>query len=295
MIKRRVCMAKIKIIADTGADIPKETAEKYDITVFPFMSIFGEEVYRSGEELSSEAFFEKLESSGIIPTTSQTPYVEMEETLRKCSAEYDSVIVFTLSSKASGQYNTLQMIKRDLLEENPNADIRIIDSMSFTIAIGMTVRYAAILAQNGASADEIEQKSLDYLNGWDMYFLVGTLDYLEKGGRINKASAVLGALLDIKPVLSIRGGLVEVVDKFRGKKNLVKKLIKKMKENPGFDPEAKQFGIVHANSELGEQMKVALKEEYPDCEIVMYNQLGAIIGTHTGPDVIAVFFRRKTA
>lgn len=288
-------MAKIKIIADTGADIPEEVVKEYDITIFPFISIFGEQTYRSGEELSSNEFFEKLEKSGIIPTTSQTPYVEMEQALRKYSAEYDSVMVFTLSSKASGQYNTLQMIKRDLLEENPNADIRIIDSMSFTIAIGMTVRYSAELARQGLGADEIEKKAAEYLKGWDMYFLVGSLDYLEKGGRINKASAVLGTLLDIKPVLSIRDGLVEVVDKFRGKKNLVKKLIKKMQENPDFDPSANEFGVVHANSELGEQMKAELKNEYPSSEIVMYNQLGAIIGTHTGPDVIAVFFRKKGA
>lgn len=286
-------MAKIKFIADTGADIPEDIVKKYDLTIFPFMSIFGDEMYRSGEELSGRDFFKKLEEYDGIPTTSQTPYFEMEDALKKYSAEYDAVIVFTLSSKASGQHNSLQAIRRDLLEENPNWDIRIIDSMSFTIGIGMAVVYAAELALKGESVDEIEKKAKDYIKSWDMYFLVDTLTYLEKGGRINKTSAVIGTLLDIKPVLSIRDGLIEAVDKFRGKKKLVKKLVDKIKTNPDFDAENPQFGIVHANDELGEEMAEYLKNEFDNPEIVMYTHLGAIIGTHTGPGVIAVFFRKK--
>lgn len=286
-------MSKIKIIADSGADIPNDLVQKYDIEIFSFLSIFGEDTYVSGVELDSKAFFKKLEETGIIPTTAQTPYTEMDEKIRKYADEYDSVIVFTLSSKASGQNNTLQMIKRDILEENPNADIRIVDSMSFTIGIGMGVVYAAELAQSGASADEIVEKATEYINSWDVYFLVDNLKYLEKGGRINKASAIIGGLLDIKPVLSIRNGLVEAVDKFRGKKNLAKKLINKIKENPDFDQSANQFAVVHANEQMGEEMVSLLKQEFENCEIVMYNELGAIIGTHTGPDMVGVFFKKK--
>ena len=286
-------MSKIKIIADSGADIPNDLVQKYDIEIFSFLSIFGEDTYVSGVELDSKAFFKKLEETGIIPTTAQTPYTEMDEKIRKYADEYDSVIVFTLSSKASGQNNTLQMIKRDILEENPNVDIRIVDSMSFTIGIGMGVVYAAELAQSGASVDEIVEKATEYINSWDVYFLVDNLKYLEKGGRINKASAIIGGLLDIKPVLSIRNGLVEAVDKFRGKKNLAKKLINKIKENPDFDPSANQFAVVHANEQMGEEMVSLLKQEFENCEIVMYNELGAIIGTHTGPDMVGVFFKKK--
>lgn len=286
-------MSKIKIIADSGADIPNDLVQKYDIEIFSFLSIFGEDTYVSGVELDSKAFFKKLEETGIIPTTAQTPYTEMDEKIRKYADEYDSVIVFTLSSKASGQNNTLQMIKRDILEENPNVDIRIVDSMSFTIGIGMGVVYAAELAQSGASADEIVEKATEYINSWDVYFLVDNLKYLEKGGRINKASAIIGGLLDIKPVLSIRNGLVEAVDKFRGKKNLAKKLINKIKENPDFDQSANQFAVVHANEQMGEEMVSLLKQEFENCEIVMYNELGAIIGTHTGPDMVGVFFKKK--
>lgn len=286
-------MSKIKIIADSGADIPNDLVQKYDIEIFSFLSIFGEDTYVSGVELDSKAFFKKLEETGIIPTTAQTPYTEMDEKIRKYADEYDSVIVFTLSSKASGQNNTLQMIKHDILEENPNVDIRIVDSMSFTIGIGMGVVYAAELAQSGASADEIVEKATEYINSWDVYFLVDNLKYLEKGGRINKASAIIGGLLDIKPVLSIRNGLVEAVDKFRGKKNLAKKLINKIKENLDFDPLANQFAVVHANEQMGEEMVSLLKQEFENCEIVMYNELGAIIGTHTGPDMVGVFFKKK--
>lgn len=286
-------MPKIKIIADSGADIPQELVEKYDIEIFSFLSIFDEDTYVSGVDLTSDEFFEKMKETGIIPTTAQTPYTEMDGKIREYIKEYDSVIVFTLSSKASGQNNSLQMIKRDILEENPDADIRIVDSMSFTIGIGMGVVYACELALNGADADEIVKKAVDYIQSWDVLFLVDNLKYLEKGGRINKASAIIGGLLDIKPVLSIRNGLVEAVDKFRGKKNLAKKLIGKIKESPNFDAEANQFAVVHANADMGMEMVNLLKEEFENCEIIMYNELGAIIGTHTGPDMVGVFFKKK--
>lgn len=286
-------MARIKFIADTGADIPEDIVEKYDLTIFPFMSIFGDKMYKSGVGLSGREFFKKLEEFDGIPTTSQTPYFEMEDALKKYSAEYDAVIVFTLSSKASGQHNSLQAIRRNLLEENPELDIRIIDTMSFTIGIGMAVVYAAELALKGESVDEVERKAKEYIKSWDMYFLVDNLAYLEKGGRINKTSAMIGTLLDIKPVLSIRDGLIESVDKFRGKKKLVKKLVDKVKQNPEFDSENPQFGIVHASDEWGEELKELLNSEFDNPPILMYTHLGAIIGTHTGPGVIAVFFRKK--
>lgn len=286
-------MSKIKIIADTGADIPKELIEKYDIGIFSFLNIFGEDTYVSGVDLTSKEIFDKMETTGIIPTTAQAPYVEMEDTVRRCAGEYDSVIIFTLSSKASGQNNSLQMIKRDIIEENPDADIRIIDSMSFSIGIGLGVVYAAELALSGADADEIEKKSIEYIKSWDVYFLVADLKYLEKGGRINKTSAIIGSLLDIKPVLSIRDGLVEAVDKFRGKKNAVKKLIAKIKESPEFNADKPQFAIVHANENFANEAAQILKSEFTDCEILMYAELGTIIGTHTGPDMVGIFFRKN--
>lgn len=287
-------MAKIKIITDTGADIPQELIKKHNLKVFPFLSIFGEDTYRTGEEFTSEAFFKKLADTGMIPTTAQTPYPEMDETLREYIKEYDTIIIFTLSAKASGQNNSLQMITRDIKEEFPDADIRVIDSETFSIGYGMTAVYASMLAEEGLSADEIVEKSVEYLKSWDVYFIVDSLTYLEKGGRINKASAVIGTLLDIKPVLSIRGGLVEAIDKFRGKKNLLKKLVAKIKENPEFDAEAKQFGVVHSDKEMGEELARLLKEEFEGAEIVMYNMLGPIIGTHTGPGLAGAFFRKKS-
>ncbi|MCX7715594.1 MAG: DegV family protein [Clostridia bacterium] len=288
-------MAKIKIITDSGSDIPKDVAEKYNITVLPYMSVFGEKSYRAGVELSSSEFYRMLDETGIIPTTAQTPYPEIYEEMMDGVKNYDSVIMLTLSSKASGQYSTINMIKKEILEhENPNADIHIIDSKTFSLAIALAAIYASELAQSGMSAAEIAEKTKQYLDKWDVYFVVDNLSYLEKGGRINKASAFVGTLLDIKPVLSIRDGLVEAVDKFRGKKKLAQKLIDKIKENPNFDADKCRFAVVHsANEALGEEMKASLTNEFQNAEIVLYNELGPIIGTHTGPGMVGVFFEKK--
>lgn len=286
-------MSKIKIVADTGADLTEEQVKEYDIGLFRFFNIFDEESYVSGTDMTSDEFFQKMEQTGIVPTTAQAPYADMLDALEKYTSEYDTVIVFTLSSKASGQNNTLHMIKRDIEEENSNADIRIIDSETFSLGIAVGVIRASELVKGGADADTVEKQAREYMKKWDVYFLVDNLKYLEKGGRINKASAVIGGILDIKPILSVRNGLVEAVDKLRGKKRVTEKLIAKIKDNPRFDADAKRFAVVYADKDRGEEAVSALKEEFDGCDIVMYNQLGSVIGTHTGPGLVGIFFETK--
>lgn len=286
-------MADIKIIVDTGSDIPTDIARKYDIGLLSFLSVFDEECYVTGVNMTNSEFYEKLERSKDIPTTAQTPFGDMYDYLLEQSKTHDSVIYFALSSAGSGQYNTATLVANEIKEEYPNADIRIVDSQTYSLYIAQTAVHAAELAKQGKSADEIIEECDKYIKSWRCYLLVDTLKYLEKGGRINKAKAIMGTLLDIKPILTINDGLVEMYDKLRGKKKLIEKLIEKVAEDADFDAEKKEFLVVHSDSDKGEKMCESLKEEFDIDEITMLSEFGPIIGTHVGPGSVAVLFRIK--
>ena len=287
-------MAKIKLVVDTGADLPKDLEKKYKIDNIHFMTIFGETAYEADVDINNEEFYQKLSESDQIPTTSQTPYQTMYDTLLTLCKENDTVIYFVLSSKASGQYNTARMVREEILEEYPKADLRLVDSMSFSVYISSMAIYAAKLIEAGETdVDLILKKCEEYQASWRAYILVDTLKYLEKGGRITKTSAILGTVLDIKPVLTIRNGLVEPYEKLRGKKKIFQKLLALIRENPQFDAEHPAFMVVHSDRERGEEMAAALREEFGVEELELFSEFGPIVGTHIGPGALAVLCKLK--
>ena len=287
-------MTDLKIIVDTSSDIPKELLSEYDIGMINFLTVFGDESYIAGVEITNEDFYKRLEEGNITPTTAQTPYADMYDYLLKESLEHKTVVYFTISSKGSGQNHTAQMIVDEIKEnDNPNADIRIVDTMSYSVYIAATAVYAAQLARENTEVDEILRKCDEYIKSWEVYLLVDSLKYLERGGRIKKTTAIVGALLDIKPVLSVRDGLIEAVDKLRGKKKVMKKLLELVKNNPDFDAERKEFIVVHSDINAGKALVDALKEEFGDITLTMFSEFGPIVGTHTGPGCYAVLFRKK--
>lgn len=287
-------MADIKIIVDTAADMPQELFEKYNIGLINFLTIFNEKSYVASVDINNEEFYRMLEESDIMPTTAQTPYQDMYDFFLKESREHETVIYFAISSKGSGQSNTARLIAEEIKEnDNPSADIRIVDTLSYSVYISSTAVYAAKLIQDGATADEVLQKCDEYIKSWEVYLLVDTLKYLEKGGRITKTAAIVGSLLDIKPVLTIRDGLIEPLEKLRGKKKVIKKLIGLIKENPAYDDEKKEFIVIHSDKQKGDEMVEALKEEFGDITLTMFSEFGPIVGTHTGPGCLAVLFRLK--
>lgn len=278
----------IKIVVDTSSDIPMDVAEKYDIGILSFLSIFGDESYVTGTELKNADFYKMLEASEKIPTTAQTPYGDMHDYLLEQAKAHDCVIYFTISSKGSGQYQTARLVTEEIAEEYPEADIRIVDSEKFSLYIAETAVRAAELAAEGKDPDEIIADCMEYIKSWRCYLLVDTLKYLEKGGRINKTAAVVGTLLDIKPILTIEHGLVETMDKLRGKKKLVDKLIDKIKEDEDFDAENPRFLVVQSDSARGDEACGKLEEEFGKGCVRMYSEFGPVIGTHVGPGAFAI-------
>lgn len=293
MVRKESFMSKIKIFVDTGADMPEALRREYDIDVINFLSVFGETSYVAGEELSNAEFYEKLAASEKLPTTSQTPPAVMYDTLLNAAKENDAVVYLTLSSKASGQFGNAKMNAEMIMEENPELDIRIVDSMSFSVYISEAAIALRKLLNDGMNLDEAIQEALKVTKAYEAYLLVDTLKYLEKGGRITKTASIVGELLDIKPVLTVREGLIEPLDKIRGKKKIYNKVIDLIRENPKYDEDACEFIIVDSCAEYGDKASEAIMDEFENAKIIRRYEFGPIVGTHTGSGAVGILARLK--
>ncbi|MDX9872280.1 MAG: DegV family protein, partial [Clostridia bacterium] len=215
-------MATVKIVTDSTADLPAALRSAYDITVMPLKVIFKDEIYREGVDITIPAFFEKLAGTEQLPTTSQPSPAEFQEVYEELTADGSTVISMHISSKMSGTIQSAMLAKKNL----PDRDIRVIDSGKVTMALGLGVLVGARAAQAGRSADEVEALVQEMFNHKiKIYFMVDTFENLQKGGRIGKAAALLGTLLNIKPILTVEDGLVAPFEKVRGKTKAVERLV----------------------------------------------------------------------
>ena len=286
-------MADIKIITDTCSDLPDEMAKKYDIGIVRFLTLFGEKEYMNGTEITNAEFYEKLENFDGFPTSSQPPFQYLYDLLLEESKKHETVIFFTMSSRGSGEFQTANLIAQQIKEDdNPSADIRVVDTYSYSIYIAQTAVHAAQLVQEGKSADEIIEECKAYIKTWRSYIVVDTLKYLEKGGRLSKGAAIVGSLLDIKPILTVENGLVHSYDKLRGKKKLVEKVIERIEDNPAFQrAEKPEFLVVQSDEKRGEEACEKLREKYGEDCITMYSEFGPLIGIHLGKGAFAIVCR----
>lgn len=287
-------MSKYKVFLDSASDIPHELAKEYDIGVFGMPVTFEDgKTYIDWVELQSNEFYKMLAESKETPTTSQVPLMTMVEGFTKALESYDGVIGIFLSSKGSGTYQTAVLAKNMVLENNPDANIEIVDSMAYSLFnTVMAVEGAKKMQSDDLDISEIVSYMKYIRNHLDVAFVVDTLKYLEKGGRINKTSLVMGTLLDIKPVLSVKNGIIDTIGKFRGSKKVFSKLVEYVKA--GDADLSKPYCIVHSNAkDRATELAVYLKQELGVGDPFIIGELGSIVGTHTGPGVLAVFYWTK--
>lgn len=272
-------------MTDSTADLPADLVEKYGIEVVTLKVHFGEEVYED-RELAPDTFYEKLVQSSRLPTTSQPSPVDFLDVYKRLNETEDTVIIsIHLSSALSGTYQSAVLAK-SMLEEK--ADITIIDGKTASYGTGMLVVAAAEAAQRGKSKEEIIELIHTMRNQTRLYFLVDTLEYLHKGGRIGKASAVLGSLLNIKPILSIDDeGEVYAVDRIRGHKRAMQRIMDLLKQDFG-DTEVNVQISYAENKSYAEEMSSLVREQF-QVKQYDYRRIGSVIGAHAGVGAIAVF------
>ena len=283
-------MADIKIITDAGADLTLEQQKEYDIAVLPLRIFADGKEYLAGVDTFSDEFYALLENLKEFPKTSQPTTGEIYDLLKEYVDQGKEVLFITLSSKASGLNNNANLAKNMLLEENPDAVIDIYDSYGYSFSYGMAVIEAAKLAKAGKSMEEIKKAVAELMDSYTVYFIPSTLEYLEKGGRINKASLVFGNMLDIVPVLSLVDGTVSAVGKVRGRKKIAKKMFDyAIERHPNQDDTTFYIPNGKLDAEVAE-LTERLKERFPNCTVVEY-KVGPLIASHIGP-VCGLFLKK---
>ncbi|WP_028595723.1 DegV family protein [Paenibacillus assamensis] len=283
-------MANVRIVTDSTADIPQELRERYNIEMVPLKVHFGNEMYQDAVTISPDQFYEKLANASKLPTTSQPSPVEFLEVYKRLEAQSPdcAIISIHLSAAMSGTYQSA-LLASSMLEEE-QVDVTVIDSKSASFGIGVYVLEAAKLAQAGYDKDAILARIAQLQQEQKLYFLVDTLEYLQKGGRIAKASAMLGTLLNIKPILSIdKEGEVYAVEKVRGQKRLLQRVLEMYKEHFGDQPV--DVGVGYSTEKSTADTVVAELKSQFDVQSVQYTRIGAVIGTHVGHGTVAVFVR----
>ncbi|CAN7461305.1 DegV family protein [Paenibacillus sp. LjRoot153] len=282
-------MTNIRIVTDSTADIPLAVREALNIEMVPLKINFGEEQYLDTVTLQSEDFYRKLTSSSHFPTTSTPSPGEFLAVYQSLLEEPDTeVISIHLSSVLSGTYRTAELAST-LLEGDQLGKVHVVDSCSASYGIGALVVAAAEAVQAGKSVDEIVALVQTMRVNFYIYFLVDTLEFLQKGGRIGKASALFGSLLNIKPILSLdSAGEVSVVDKVRGNKKAIARILELLAADVS-NKTIRSLHIAHANNlEGAEQLREAIVQRFA-VEHVDYITLGPVIGAHAGPGTIAAF------
>jgi DegV family protein with EDD domain len=279
-------MASVVLVTDSTADIPLEVREKLSITMVPLKVNFGDETYLDNITLQPAQFYEKLNSFKGLATTSQPSPADFLEVFKTLTDQGLTVISVHLSGALSGTYQSATIAK-SMLEND--ADVTVIDGKSASYGYGTLVVTAAEMARDGASRDEIIAEIHRLRKELRLYFLVDTLEYLQKGGRIGKASAVLGSILNIKPILSINDeGIVFPLEKARGQKRAIARIAELLeadfKDTPVSLTIAITPGHIAGVSEMSELLKKRLNvKRYQETAI------GPVVGTHAGPGTIGLF------
>lgn len=275
----------IRIVADTTSTITPQEADCLGISYIPQIIIFEDKAYRDDNEITTREFLEKLRNSQVLPKTAAPPPILYNPLYEKFSSQNDTIIVVCPSQKVSGTYRSAA----DAALEFPDADIRIVDTQTIGPALGTLVKKAVSWANEGKSADFIVEHIEKLGQKVRIYFYVDTLEYLHKGGRIGTATALVGSLLQVKPILLFKDGQVNPFDKQRTKKKALARIIELVKEECPASVDS-HLAILEADAMEDAE---ALKKEFENhlrLDTVQITDLPPAIIVHAGPGVVAASF-----
>jgi len=270
----------VKIITDSTSDIPAHLVVQLGITVVPSYVMFGTESYRDGVELSRQQFYDKLVSSSVIPTTAAPPPDVYLETYRRLAAETEEMVSIHLASRYSGIYSSASVAAQDV----SGARITVIDSEQVTMGYGWMVVAAAEAAQRGASHDEIVALVHAMKPRTRVLAALGTLEYLHRGGRVGWMQAIVGTLLQIKPIIEVRMGEISLVERARTLRRSLARLLALVQE---LGPLERAI-VLHTNvPDLASAFASELQRVRPDWTPSV-EQAGVTIASHAGPGAVGV-------
>ncbi len=279
----------IKIITDSACDMLKTDQQKFDIEIMPVYVVEDEINYRDGIDISSEVVCENMRK-GVRYKTSQIPYGDFYKRFEELINEQQPFIYLAFSSGLSGTYQAAALAERDLREKYPEAVFKVVDTKAVCYGLGHIVYGAAQAAAAGSGIDELIKAINYYIEHVKHVFTVTDLQYLYRGGRLNKGTAIIGNMLNINPLLEVsKSGELQQIDKVRGEKKLIKKMVDYLEEH-GDQMGLQTIGISHADCPELVELFVKMAGKRFNTERFKIVPLGSTVLTHSGPGTLAVFF-----
>ena len=271
----------VRIVTDSVSDLPSEVAEELGITVIPLNVRFGTEVYRDGIDLTAEQFYDRLKYSKTLPVTSVPSPGTFAEAYDRLAEETDEILVITLSRRFSATYEvalqSVGLMKR-------KCRVELIDSQWAVMSLGFIVIKAAKVAQGGASLDEVIEVTRKTIPRVDFLSTFNTLDYLRRGGRIGKAQALMGSMLRVNPLITLRDGVVQPAGRARSRAKAIQRLYDFAMNYSYIEEMAVEDAACPDEAEV---LIEQLSSKFPK-ERVYRSKTTPAIGTHTGPGLLLV-------
>lgn len=281
-------MNKIKIFSDSACDLDLDYIDKLGIIMIPLIVHFDNETYKDRVEITTTQFYEKLRKFNGFPKSSQIGPGIFSNEFQKELDKGNGVIYLSFSSKLSGTYQSACIAKEILGSDM----VDVVDSKAASVGYGLIVREAAIMANDGKSREEILDRVNFMVSKMEHIFAVGHLDMLKRGGRISTAQAVVGTLLNVKPILQFEDGAIVPYDKVRGEKAVIKKLIDTMRERGDIENQ-KVIGLNFSETnKLCLELRDEIEKNFGKKEFVI-SEIGAAIGVHVGGGTVSVFFLKR--
>lgn len=276
----------IKIVTDSVCDLPLSIIEENDITIVPLHFHFGNDTYTDMYDLTHEEFFEKVEAGEDLPTTSQVNPPEFKKVFQSILDNGDDVFAIMLSSKLSGTCQSAFLAAKDFPEDR----VKVMDSRTITLSLGLLVLEAAKLAKSGTDFDEIINKIEVMRSKMQHYILIGNIEHLRRGGRLSASKSFVANMMNIKPLLTVddEGKLVPF-NKYRGMKKAMAKMIEMIgSDRTNFKDQT--VGINYCkNKKYADIFENMLRENFEMGDILIHHA-GSVISTHAGPDCVAVYY-----
>lgn len=278
----------IRIIVDSTCDLPDEVIKKYDIKILPLRVNINGADYADKVTINVDEVYDAMRK-GIYPKTSQPNLMDMHKLFLKYASKGDSIIFLSFSSKMSCTYQAVSSTIEELREEFPGVDMEVVDTKGGSTGSGLIALQASKLAAAGKSFKTIVKQARQLAEHIEHIFTITDLNWLVRGGRISRSSGFIGDVLNIKPILHVNNGIIEVLKKVRGKRNALNQVVEIVSERIKKFPD-QIIGISHADDyETALELERMLKEKFKDAKF-MVNKIGSVLGTHLGIGGVGVFF-----
>ena len=272
----------VKVVTDSASDLPPSVAHELGIAIVPCNVHFGTEELKDGVDIAADEFYQRLVNGPTHPTTSQPSPGDFVEVYDQLGKDADGIVSIHVSSKLSGTYNSAIQGKA---QSSATCPIEVVDSTQACVAIGLIAVAAAKEASKGSTVEAVAEVARGAAPRSQLYFLLNTLEYLQKGGRIGKARAMLGAVLNIKPMLIVQDGEVHELGKVR---TFSKGIAKLQEVTRGFAPLESLYVLYTTTPDLASEIATSLSDLLPEGQEPDIGRAGPTIGTYVGPGVVGV-------